>query len=113
MKFCKLCKNSLQLKETREDNHFQLWHVCLKCNYEEICENPCIFSKTYKKERSAINYDASYLNKYYINDPTMPTKKTKCVHCNETDNNPYYVKYVNNSFQIIIICKACLKNFKF
>ena len=112
MKFCEDCGDYLVIKETRVGGVFKICYFCEACMKGEECLNTCVYNKVYKKEKDLVNYDTS-LNKYHIQDSTLPTKTGKCTHCKKTNNNPYYVKYINNSFNIIMICKKCLKNFKF
>jgi DNA-directed RNA polymerase subunit M/transcription elongation factor TFIIS len=109
MEFCDKCKNYLYLKETKEENTRKLFYICRKCDFKKECFNKKISFKIYRMSNN--NFNDTYLNKYKANDVTLPTKVCKCPYCKKINTNSYETKYINNSFQMNIICKECYKNF--
>ena len=122
MEFCDKCENYLSLKEVRnineeekeqklDSNDFDIVYHCSSCNLEKPCNKYMIYKKVYKKEGLVMK--DKHLNKYKARDPTLPRRKSKCTSCNKVDNNPYQVKYADNSFNILSICLSCNHMFKY
>ena len=122
MEFCDNCENYLSLKEIREEkeegkedttdtNSFDIIYHCSSCDLDKPCNNYMIYRKVYKKE--GISMTDAHLNTYKARDPTLPRRKSKCTKCNKIDNNPYQVKYADNSFNILSICLTCNHMFKY
>ena len=104
MNFCVKCNNFLYLKEINHEDKRVLFYYCKKCDYKTECKNNKISFKIYKKTINNSKSNVSYLNKYKVNDLTLPRKNIKCPKCKKINNNPYERKYFNNSFQLNIIC---------
>jgi len=109
MEFCENCKNYLYLKETKDNGIRKLFHICRKCDFKKECLNKKVSFKTYRMINT--NTNDTYLNKYKANDVTLPTKTCKCPNCKKINANAYETKYINNSFQMNVICKECHTNF--
>ena len=109
MEFCNNCKNYLYLKESKVDDVRKLFYICHKCDFKKECLNKKISFKIYRVNTH--NTHDTHLNKYKINDVTLPTKSCKCPMCKKMNSNPYETKYINNSFQMNVICKDCHHNF--
>jgi len=112
MEFCENCKNYLFLKEQKVNNHKSLYYYCKDCDFQKECINNKISFKRYKFEDTKI-VDNVFMNKYKINDVTLPRKVSKCNKCKKTNNNVYEVKYLNNCYNLNIICSSCHHNFWF
>lgn len=109
MEFCNNCKNYLSFKEDLIDNKRNLYYYCNKCDYKKKCNINKITFKNYKIKQK-LSSDI-YLNKYKVNDKTLPKKVSKCKKCNKINNNPYELKYINNLYKMNIICIKCYNNF--
>lgn len=108
MDFCVNCKNYLYLKEMKIEDDRKLFFYCKKCDFKKECLNNKISFKIYRNTDITIE---NHLNKFKINDNTLPKKNCKCPKCKKTNLNPYETKYFNNSFNLNIICKNCCHNF--
>jgi len=111
MEFCGNCKNYLFLKEEKTNDKRVLFYICKKCDFKKECLNKKISFKTYRNTDIVIN--DTYLNKYKVTDPTLPTKLSKCCKCKKTNMNTYEVKYFNNSYNLNMICKSCFHSWIF
>ena len=112
MEFCESCKNYLFLKEEKVDNKRQLFYYCRGCDFKKQCVNNKISFKRYNFDSNK-NDDTSYMNKYKVNDLTLPKKTCKCPKCKKTNNNVYEVKYINNCYNLNVICSYCFHNWVF
>lgn len=112
MDFCDNCKNHLSVLEISENNERVLYYYCKKCNVKKQCFNNKVSFKKYKMDNNHTN-DTQHINKYKAQDCTLPIKHCKCPKCKKINNNRYEVKYVNNSYNLNIICKNCHENFIF
>lgn len=108
MEFCDNCKNYLYLKECKHEGDRKLFYHCKKCDFQKECGNNKISFKIYKQTKNDNN--DSYLNQSKVTDNTLPKKHCKCPNCKKINNNPYERKYINNSFQLNVICKKCFHN---
>ena len=108
MDFCHNCKNYLYLKEKIENGERKLFRICKKCDFKKECCNNRIAFKIYRQTTDTNNNN--YLNKYKAFDCTLPTKLSKCPKCKKNQINPYERKYINNQYQMNIICKDCHHN---
>lgn len=106
MLFCESCKNTMTIIEKEVDNCRKLMYECKKCDITQHCSKVKFMNKNYNRKEIL---DCKN-NKYKINDTTMPTRKSKCPHCNEKNVNPYEIRHVNNYYCINMICKKCYKN---
>ena len=112
MEFCEDCKNYLFLKEQKINNKRTLCYYCKGCNFQKECQNNKISFKRYKFEDKK-NDENSFMNKYKTEDVTLPRKQCKCSKCKKTNNNVYEVKYLNNCYNLNVICSSCFHNFYF
>lgn len=112
MEFCNSCDDYLYIKEFRENNNFKLIYSCKKCPFTKECNNNLIFKKIYKKD-DKITFSKNKINDYIIRDKTLPKKKSKCESCHDINENPYQVKYANNSFNIVSFCINCKTSFPY
>ena len=109
MLFCKNCNKYLTYKEIND----KLYKVCSNCeDYKEDIQNFCVYTKKYKNiEEEHLELNNKVKNINILNDPTIPTSKSKCKKCKKINKNPFIVKYINNHFKTIYTCKKCLMNY--
>ena len=103
MEFCENCKNYLFLKEQKINDKRTLYYYCKCCEFQKECDNNKISFKRYKFEEQKTD-ENNHMNKYKTNDMTLPRKSTKCPKCKKTNNNVYEVKYLNNCYNLNMIC---------
>lgn len=108
MKFCKTCKNYLDLIERIVDDERNLYHHCKNCNEYEIATSNQIITNNYKRN---ITFDKSHLNKYIKNSCINKFRRSKCPHCKKTNLNAQEVSYENSLFVIKNVCSNCDKDF--
>lgn len=112
MEFCDNCGDYLYLSEKRNDKEIKLVYSCKKCDFTKHCDKTLIFRKVYKKD-DKLDYEKKDINKYLIRDKTLPKKKSQCTSCLTINDNPYQVKYSNNSYNIISFCLDCNTSFPY
>jgi len=109
MHFCELCNQYLGIRNELIDGKHKLFLFCknTECNYKIECQEKRMTHRIYRQNK--IN-DKTFLNKYKINDITLPQKSSKCPNCKKTNKNRFERKYFNNQYYINNICSCCYHN---
>lgn len=116
MKFCNVCDNMFYTT-VKEDN---LLYFCKNCGHEEInIQNTdnCIYSNDYSNTVASYR---SFVNKYTIEDPTLPIITTiqcpnnECItHANsEIQKKVIFIKYDLQNMKYLYVCRHCMSIWK-
>ncbi len=108
MKFCKTCKNYLDLVERIVDGERNLYNYCKNCKVYEISTSLQIITNNYKKN---ITFDRSHLNKYIKSSNINKYKRSRCPHCKKSQMNAQEISYENSLFVIKNVCSKCNKDY--
>ncbi len=109
MDFCEKCFNMLYIREEKINEERTLVNYCINddCDFVSERTNTVIATKKYKNTKIHFNN----FNTLKLNDNTLPKKIVKCIHCKQTNNNPYEVHHIDNMYNQNVICISCEKNF--
>ena len=116
MKFCNTCDNMFYT--TVKDNN--LLYYCKNCGKEEINidnKDNCIYSNDYSN--NVISY-RSFVNKYTIEDPTLPVinnincPNSECLSNKDKDieKKVIFIKYDLKNMKYLYVCKHCMSIWK-
>jgi DNA-directed RNA polymerase subunit M/transcription elongation factor TFIIS len=118
MKFCDVCDNMYYT--TVKDDKLVLY--CKNCGKEETnIDDNCIYYNDYSNNIASYR---SFINKYTIEDPTLPVitsincPNSNCESNREGEgsegnrNEVLFIKYDLNAMKYLYICKKCMTTWK-
>ena len=110
MNFCAECEKLMVLQEKlNEHTHKkELYYICEGCGYKNFKVSQPIFFNSY---HNTLKSHQSFpdMNKYKVNDITLPFEISECPHCNIKSINKVEKVYSKTKYQFYFnhICSNC------